>query len=54
MTNADRDKQAAELLHTLWGKAKNAPGYVKEEWMKLQLLLQCTQESANKGCSNEH
>jgi hypothetical protein len=50
MTNTDRDKQTNELLHKLWGVAKDAPGYVKDDWMKLQSLIQMTQESSNRPC----
>jgi hypothetical protein len=50
MNATDRDKQTDVLLHKLWGKAKDAPDYVKEEWMALQTLIQKTQAAADPPC----
>ena len=31
-----REPEVHALLHALWGKAKDAPGYDKREWQALQ------------------
>ena len=37
------NEQAHALLHRLWTKAVGTPGYVKDEWLALEALLQCVQ-----------
>ncbi len=49
MTDADH-KATNALLHTLWGKAKDAPGYDKTEWMNLQAAIQRTQAACDPPC----
>lgn len=29
-----------QMIHPLWGKAKDGPGYVKEEWKVLQRAIE--------------
>lgn len=38
------------LFHKLWGKAKDAPDYVKSEWMDLQAAIQKTQAACDPPC----
>lgn len=32
-------KEAAELFHKLWGQAHDSPDYNKQDWIKMQSLL---------------
>lgn len=49
MTSTDH-KATDELLHKLWGLAHDQPGYVKEDWMKLQAAIQRTQAACDPPC----
>jgi hypothetical protein len=37
------------LVHKLWGEATSQPNYNKEEWKKLQSLLENIQQSYLRG-----
>ena len=47
---SEEHKATNALFHKLWGKAKDAPDYVKAEWMDLQAAILKTQEACNPPC----